>query len=123
MRSCLRIADKSVNVRIYRLGATPLDIRGALSLRTAALMNYSRILCSGTFRKISAKPTSHALYSRLGQPFAKRSARCRGASCICSAVIRREKASTDKRSRQPNPPTLAAGRSPHSGAPLARRML
>jgi hypothetical protein len=42
--------DKSVNVRIYRLGAMPLDISGALSPQTAASMNYSRISCSGMFR-------------------------------------------------------------------------
>jgi hypothetical protein len=89
MRSCSRIADKSVNVRIYRLGAMPLDIRGALSLRTAASMNYSHISCSVMFRRISAKPTSRALCSPPGQPFVKRSARCQSAFCICSALIRR----------------------------------
>jgi hypothetical protein len=88
-RSCSRTADKSVNVRIYRLGAMPLDIRGALSPQTAASMSYSRISCSGTFLKISAKPTSRALYSPRGQLFAKLSARCRSAFCICSAPIRR----------------------------------
>ena len=49
----------------------------------------SRISCSGTFRRISARPTSRALCSPPGRPFAKRSARYRSVSCICSAPIRR----------------------------------
>lgn len=88
-RSCSRTADRREIVTIYPLVVTPLDIRGALSPRTAELMNYSRISCSGTFRRISAKPTSRALCSPPGQLFAKLSARCRSAFCICSAPIRR----------------------------------
>ena len=45
MRSCSPTAKRPDTVTIYRLGVTLSGIRGALSLRTVASMNYSRILC------------------------------------------------------------------------------